>query len=239
MGISSVSWDNLSSVVDSRFLVLKPGVNEVRILSSALYPFKNHFIESRNRTVVCSDDGNCLLCKLGVKANQRYAVLVLERETGQVKVFERGIKVFRAIASLAKNSIWGDPRGYDVIIEKVGQGKQTSYNVIPQTKKPLTPSELQEVAKQVKEKGLSDLKDIFRPPTVEQVRQLLGEASEQVGEQPAPTTAPVAPVQPAQGAPVPLAPQPASKQPSVADKTTVMNVAGDTNVDDIFKALNI
>jgi hypothetical protein len=125
--------------------------------------------------------------------------------------------------------VWGDPRQYDIVVEKTGQGKHTTYTPIPQVKQPLTPAEVQEIARQIKDKGLSDLKEILKPPTVEQVRQLLGEGDNKSEGQ----------FNPAVGLPETVAGSETKSAPAVTipNKDTLMDAS--KSADDIFKKLGL
>ena len=43
----------------------------------------------------------------------------------------------RSILAYVKNKDWGDPKKYDLTVDKDGEGKGTSYNVIASPSKPL------------------------------------------------------------------------------------------------------
>lgn len=45
------------------------------------------------------------------------------------------ISIIKAITSLAKNKAWGSPTGYDLVINRIGDGLLTKYEVIPQPPK--------------------------------------------------------------------------------------------------------
>ena len=63
-----------------------------------------------------------------------WSVVVLANEEIQVWTFTQRT-VQTAIQNLMKSKSWGDPRGYDIVINKTGKGLGTEYSVMPESKK--------------------------------------------------------------------------------------------------------
>lgn len=62
-------------------------------------------------------------------------------ESKQIQILEvtqKGIQ--KTIATLAKNTKWGTPVNFDILIEKTGEGLDTEYSVTPEPKEPLEES---------------------------------------------------------------------------------------------------
>lgn len=123
------SWDNAPSGGGGRddFLnINKDGQYTVRVLSDP-FTYSVHWVEDQNkqiRKVNCAGRG-CLLCKeaaAGVpgaaKAQVRYLLEVLSRDTNKCHLIEFGPQVFNGIRALVGSKHWGDPKTYDVLIDR-------------------------------------------------------------------------------------------------------------------------
>ena len=77
------------------------------------------------------------------KVKQKYVIHVLDRETGEVKLLEKGNGLFKEIKKYAMNPEYGDPRQYDITITRTGSGLNTEYTVTPARQNtPLTDEEI-------------------------------------------------------------------------------------------------
>ena len=63
-----------------------------------------------------------------------WSVTVYANEEIQVWTFTQRT-VQTAIQNLMKSKSWGDPRGYDIVVNKTGKGLGTEYAVMPESKK--------------------------------------------------------------------------------------------------------
>lgn len=222
-----ISWESVSS--DSRFFTLKTGPNNIRILSDGVYKFKKHYFEASKNSAICPNDGSCLVCKLGMQANDRYAAIVLDLDTKEVKILEFGIKILRAIGKLKDNKAWGNPRTYDITIDKSGSGKQSDYACIPGMKGELTQEQKMEAAKQIIEKGLKDLSQVIKPATEEKMREVLGEVRGRPATQTLnPTSHVTNPATPSQ-----------ADTANIPSKDKMMTTKDGENPDDFFKSLGL
>jgi hypothetical protein len=59
----------------------------------------------------------------------------------EVKVFQFGWTIQKALKALAKDSDWGDPTEFDIEIHATGEKLERKYNVVPKPKKDLTREE--------------------------------------------------------------------------------------------------
>jgi hypothetical protein len=77
----------------------------------------------------------------------RFASAVLYRnkatKVNEVKSFQFGWTIQKAMRALYRDDEWGDPEGYDVEISRTGAGKETKYAVVPKPKKALSADELE------------------------------------------------------------------------------------------------
>jgi len=119
-------------------LAMKEGKYTIRILGTYKF-FRMHWVEVANRPVFCQ--GGCILCQQGEKGHLRYAVNVLDKADGKVKLWEFGRRVKVAIQTIAED--YGNPNEYDLIITRKGtNANDTVYTVIPAREaKPLTEAE--------------------------------------------------------------------------------------------------
>jgi hypothetical protein len=73
----------------------------------------------------------------GVK--QVMSIKAYNYNTKNIQVWSISQKtILKAIKAYSENKKYGDPTGYDINIEKVGEGKQTRYNVIADPKEELS-----------------------------------------------------------------------------------------------------
>ena len=86
------------------------------------------------------------LLDLERNGDARYFRMFVVFYEGRPKIYEvRQKTIRRQILELTRDEEWGDPRDYDIAVTRSGQGKETSYNVMPKPKEPLTPEMLQRV----------------------------------------------------------------------------------------------
>lgn len=128
----------------SDFFKLDEGVNKVRIMSDALIgwegwkndkPFRREGIEKN-----IEDDEVDIDQKFTKKPkiDHIWAFTIWDYETSSVKVFTLKQKtIMKAIDSLVNDDDWGDPKNYDLGIEKTVNGSKTTYSVKPYPPKKL------------------------------------------------------------------------------------------------------
>jgi hypothetical protein len=84
----------------------------------------------------------------GDPVKERFGTLVLVRRIrdgeslSEVKAFEFGASIAKALSALAKNEDWGDLSEYDVTVTRRGSGLGTKYTVVPSPKKPIAEKHL-------------------------------------------------------------------------------------------------
>ena len=175
------SWDSSpSSGSRDDFLNLnRDGQYTLRILSEP-FSYSVHWVENAGkevRKVNCAGRG-CLLCKeaaAGVvgsaKAQVRYLLEVLNRDTGKCQMVEFGPQVFSGIKKLVSNKHWGDPKTYDIVIDRNKANSPNVYAVMPVGKTELT-LEDRAAIKEFMER--MDLSVFTQPSTNEQILKKLG-----------------------------------------------------------------
>ena len=150
---------------ESSWLRLEEGTTVIRILSH-VYHFQNHYLPDQKKSVDCTGNiATCQWCQKGNKPRSRWAYYVLNRNTGDVKVFEMGWQIFGSILALAKDKDYGDPRNYDLKITRKGTGRDTEYTVIPGKAAKLTEDEEKTLAAlgvETAEKATSELLKFYQ-----------------------------------------------------------------------------
>lgn len=155
------------------FMQLDEGSNIVRLISSP-HQFYIHWTKDATgatRKIRCALDG-CPVCKQGVdRAQTRWFVAVINRKTKKPAILEIGLQVYKGILGLAKKEKWGEPRKYDLDIERQPKGSQPLYIVSPEPKEPLTDAEKEMVKDFL---ANTDLVKMTAASTIDEVNEKLG-----------------------------------------------------------------
>jgi hypothetical protein len=143
----------------SNYMEFEEGQNPFRILSSAIVGYKwwvdaddgsRMPIRVRTAGEVPADVKNATDDKL--KAKHFWAFTIFNYKTKSIQILDlKQQTIMRAIEALVNNAKWGDPKKYDIIIEKVKTGtrdRDVEYNVIPEPPTPLDAG-IAELAKQI------------------------------------------------------------------------------------------
>jgi hypothetical protein len=122
---------------------LENGVSKDLRFVSAPKKFYKYFVG--NKSAICADPENCSVRKkYQLEPGLRYAIVVIDRTDGQVKLFETAPSVLKPVAA------WGDKRkrnpadpqlGLDWTITRTGEKKNTRYEVVAGDPTPLTAAE--------------------------------------------------------------------------------------------------
>jgi len=164
------------------FMTLEEGSNIVRIVTSPyqFYVAWTQDASGQNRKIRSAVEG-CPLVQRGEKIQPRWFVGVLHRENNggfTPKILEAGRQIFQQIVALRKREKWGDPRAYDINIERQPKGSQPLYVVMPEPKDKLSEDEIEAIkatfASAKNPDGRIDLGKMTEAPTPEEVRQQLG-----------------------------------------------------------------
>jgi hypothetical protein len=188
-----MTWDfdtkNDSSSKKAEFTKFPEGITRIRIVDSAPTIRWTHWLNQHKRSINCPGRG-CPICNIRQKQKvnkepysynmtRRFAINVLNRETGKVEIMEQGKTVFEDIRDLIEDlRIKGITLGdTDLRVKRRGTGKDdTSYRVDLDEKSPLTDAELKLI-----EENRMDLEDYFKSHTAEQITRILsGEKWEDV-----------------------------------------------------------
>ena len=142
------SGDSTGSLFDKDdFLNMKDdGKYLLRIVQDGPCIFAIHWatdVQGRARRVNCSLN-DCPLCAEGNKAQPKYLIAAINRERGRVQLVEFGKQVYNQIVNLRKDKDWGDPRHFDMKIDKDrSRGISSTYIVtaVPRNMGPINQEE--------------------------------------------------------------------------------------------------
>lgn len=171
----AVNWDevNLQNGKGNKsrdsFLRLDSGDNQIRILTKPheylMHKYKVTPTDPGYGTRVKSSlfHGRDCLVDAGHRVQKKWYLGVIDRKTQSYRILDIGPSIFKDIQELVRDEDWGDPVGYDlnIRVDKQG-GAQGYYNVIPKSKKPLSPADL-EIKQSI---DLENLKKLASPPTI-------------------------------------------------------------------------
>jgi hypothetical protein len=145
--------------IQSNYMEFEEGQNAIRILSSAIVGYKwwvdgeeggRKPIRVKTADEVPTEVKNAT--DREAKAKHFWAFTVFNYKTQSIQILElKQQTIMRAIEAFVKNAKWGDPKKYDIIIEKVKTGAKdwdVEYNVIPEPPTPLDAG-IAELAKQI------------------------------------------------------------------------------------------
>ena len=70
------------------YFKLKEGENKIRIVSEIL-DYGSHFVKEEKKSHICLGAEECKYCKAGDRPRTRYMTWVIDRSTGELKLFDR------------------------------------------------------------------------------------------------------------------------------------------------------
>jgi hypothetical protein len=175
------SWGSASSQGGTEkddFLNMKEdGIYQIRtVTEGAPYEFAVHWAqntEGKARKINCAGR-DCLLCKEGNEPQVKYMIAALNRDKNRVQVVEFGKQVYTALKKHAFDPDWGDPRNYDIKIDKDrGRGASATYILTakPTGMGPLSQEESQKVKEFLTRVNLDRLS---APSTEDEILRKLG-----------------------------------------------------------------
>ncbi len=95
------------------------------------------------------------------KAKHFWAAVVYDWNSLSIKILEITQKTIQgAILDLNSNQKWGNPKDYDILVMRKGEGMDTEYSIMPEPKTPVLAGALEE-AKKVNLDALYEGEDPF------------------------------------------------------------------------------
>ena len=135
-----------------KFMRLKTGENRFRKLSNsiprgAMTGYVVWVEENGNRKAKryrTSEEIPQEYLKSGEKPKHFWAIKIIDWSDRQVKILEiTQATIQKDILKLTQNSKWGNPEGFDINVNKTGEGKDTRYSTMPEPKSGLDDEILQ------------------------------------------------------------------------------------------------
>lgn len=119
----------------SSYMKFTEGDNKFRVLSSAIVGWQ--YWNTQNKPVRRQENWDSVPDDIkiekdgGVKINHFWAFIVYNYRAKKVQILEITQKgIMKYIKGLVKNPKWGNPKGYDIVINKTGSGFDTEYTYI-------------------------------------------------------------------------------------------------------------
>lgn len=164
---------------NSLYFTLKNGANKFRILGSAVVGWEYWTKESvpvRTKTPPKATPADIRMDKdkkTGLEKPSRikhfWIFPVWNFEEGRVQIFEvTQSTIQEGIKALVDNDEWGDPKSYNIVVTRSGEGFDTTYVVQPSPKSALTPEMTKELeASNLNLENIFEGKDMFGGKTAE------------------------------------------------------------------------
>ena len=148
------------------------GATNIRILDDEPFSFWSHWLQKQQTSITCPGKG-CPICNViaQAKANkqeqkynstQRHAIRIWNYKTNQMEVMIQGRTFFSNLLMLHREI--GDITTYDIKVVKNGEGKETTYSLLPSQPSDFTITEgIEEV----------NYEEMLKAPTTEEIIQLM------------------------------------------------------------------
>ena len=124
----------------SGYMKFKQNDNTFRILSSAIVGFETWIdTEDGKRKPIRWRMGTEMKAeKIGTDPKHFWAFVVWNFNDKKVQILELTQKgIMRSIQALVNNPKWGDPKTYNLVVTRTGEGMETDYQVQPEPKEDL------------------------------------------------------------------------------------------------------
>lgn len=114
---------------NSDYFKFKEGENPFRVLSSAIVGYE--YFKEDNKPVRSKEPFKLTPdIKKGGKVKHFWAFVVWNYNSEKIQILELTQSTIQgAIKAYADNKQWGDPKEYDIIVSKIGEGLGTEYNI--------------------------------------------------------------------------------------------------------------
>ena len=181
MNLKQFGWEVLDETqptmtTKTEFTKLQNGITELRFLDESPFVRWAHWINTAKRNISCLG-ATCPVCE-SIKAsksagarpaytsNRKFAMHVLNLNTGKVEILEQGKTFFTQLRALHEEI--GDIRNYNIKVKTQNAGStDVTYTLMP-----MSPTELNEEQLEMV-KDLKAFEEVFKVPTREQVLQLM------------------------------------------------------------------
>ena len=122
---------------NSGYMKFKQGDNRFRVLSSAIVGWESWIDEGGKRKPLrWKMDVRKSVEEIGDDPKHFWAFVVWNYDAEKVQVLELTQKgIMATIKNLTQDEDWGDPKEYDIVVNREGEGLETQYQVTPKPKK--------------------------------------------------------------------------------------------------------
>lgn len=167
--VAKTTEENREKVPYTKF---DKGATQIRVLDNEPFSFWSHWLQKQQTSVTCPGKG-CPICNIiaQMKANkqqpmytssQRHAIRIWNYKTNQMEVMIQSKSFFQQLLVLHEEI--GDITTYDIKVVRQGEGKETTYSLLPSA-----PSDF-EITEGIED---VDLNELLSPPTPEEIVQLI------------------------------------------------------------------
>lgn len=132
---------------ESNYMKLATGANKFRVLDSAIIGQEFWTVKDGKRKPIRRRMGEAISpSELMSDGNIKHfwAFPVWNYQAKKVQILELTQKtIMNSINALVQSEDWGDPKSFDIVITREGDGMDTEYHVMPSPKKELDPGIVQ------------------------------------------------------------------------------------------------
>ena len=134
--------ENYKEPETSNYMRFKEGENTFRILSDAIIGWK-WWIDNKNgnrKPIRVKTEDEIVLGEIDdpQKIKHFWAFVVYNFDAEKIQILEiTQATVRKPIKALSQNTKWGDPKNYNIVVVKTGEGMDTEYQVTPEPKEKL------------------------------------------------------------------------------------------------------
>ncbi|PWT73657.1 MAG: hypothetical protein C5B59_12750 [Bacteroidetes bacterium] len=127
----------------SDYMKFDQGDNVIRIVSVGAF-VKRHGMRTAGGYIPlgdCTEKPDCKFCNEGNKAKQKWFWIAYSKTRKEVKMLDAGPQIGDAICTIARN-VGKDPREFDLIVTRKGDGLKTRYSVEKGGEEPIPEAEV-------------------------------------------------------------------------------------------------
>lgn len=126
-------------VTGGNYMRLEPGENQFRVLDSAVVGWEAWTMDRKPVRFKMEDKPDDTSEYKDGRLKHFWAFPVWNYKANSIQVLElTQSTIQQAIEGFINDPDWGDPKDYDIKVERTGEGLDTSYFIAPKPKKPLT-----------------------------------------------------------------------------------------------------
>lgn len=119
------------------YMKFEEGPNKFRVLTSAIVGWEWWIDEDGKRKPLRTKDFTKVPNEFKPEAKHFWAFVVYNRNKERVQILELTQKtIMNSITALVHDEEWGDPKEYDILVTRKGEGLETEYSVVPIPPKP-------------------------------------------------------------------------------------------------------